>query len=1025
MSPRAPVRAFLILAVFAVAFPGRAAALQKRNTGPTIDGVQVAANPVPANGSVNVQCSAHEVDGGNVRQFKFTVSGGTLPGGGTVATVDVTPATSASATIVWSTPAPGSYTITCDAIDDDVGLYGGNAWALVPMTVTVTTVVTAPPPVVDEVSGPAGEVLPGTKVTLAIQAHDPSGGSLSYAWTSTGGTLLASGATATWTAPTAPGGYGVTVTVTNAAGVTVSSTFSLPVVLAIYEGHLESTFGAPQRVAVAPSGDLYVVDGMTKQLFAVTRDGRLMGNYALPGRPVAVAYANDQLMVSTDDSKLLAIDPASGRVIRTQLLSGIAVALAYDPASALLWAAERSMNRVRAFRANGTVALALTQAGANPLLSPVALAVDGPRGVLWVAQSSNELGPVAHAFSLSGTYLLSTVGFGSGPGQVTRVGGIATDANGLLYLADIFQGKVQVVSSNGAFVATLGQFGTQAGQLQQPSDVALLPNQDVVVLNQGAGTLERYGAAHPLPACPGDSDCDGMPDWWELKNGLNPNWAGDALMDLDGDGLTNLAEYKLGTNPRLADGPYAPQSTPADTRPALIVPPAKVSDPGLVRFAASVRSGSASCKVSWKQRLGPAVTLRGADTLSPSFVGRATARYQFQGVATCGTATSAPAVLEASIRNVPPRADAGRVAVLRAGSRATLDGRLSSDANGDALGFAWDQSSGAPLMGAAAGATLSVKLAQPGFFAFQLAATDPAGARATAEAPLLVLGAAGESPTASVVSPVTAAVGAPVTLDASASFVPGAVTYQWVQVAGTPVVLSGADGPSPTFTPTLSGAYAFQLTLVAGPLRSPPARVDVYAGPGGALAQAAIAPVTGTATAGEPVTLDGASSTGAAGNGLTYAWRQVSGPAAGLTDADRAVATVVPFSPGAYVFELTVSEGGVPGLPARVALRATSAAAGQGLPVAAAAGPAPALAGTSLSLDGTGSYDPDRHFLRYRWTQTSGPWVLLDDPTSATPSFRPLRPGRYGFELEVDDGRLRSAPAAVTVTVLATQGSAP
>ncbi len=63
--------------------------------------------------------------------------------------------------------------------------------------------------------------------------------------------------------------------------------------------------------------------------------------------------------------------------------------------------------------------------------------------------------------------------------------------------------------------------------------------------------------------------------------------------------------------------------------------------------------------MSWKQRLGPQVTLRDASTLTPSFVGRLAGRYQFQGVAVCGSLTSAPAVLEATIRNVPPRANAG------------------------------------------------------------------------------------------------------------------------------------------------------------------------------------------------------------------------------------------------------------------------------------------------------------------------------------------------------------------------------
>jgi len=50
-----------------------------------------------------------------------------------------------------------------------------------------------------------------------------------------------------------------------------------------------------------------------------------------------------------------------------------------------------------------------------------------------------------------------------------------------------------------------------------------------------------------------DSDNDGMPDWWEIFNGLNPFNAADALLDPDGDFLINLHEYWSNTNPFVPD----------------------------------------------------------------------------------------------------------------------------------------------------------------------------------------------------------------------------------------------------------------------------------------------------------------------------------------------------------------------------------------------------------------------------------------------------------------------------------------
>ena len=46
------------------------------------------------------------------------------------------------------------------------------------------------------------------------------------------------------------------------------------------------------------------------------------------------------------------------------------------------------------------------------------------------------------------------------------------------------------------------------------------------------------------------TDGDGMPDFWEILYGFDPNNPNDAAGDADGDGLTNLQEFLLGSNPR-------------------------------------------------------------------------------------------------------------------------------------------------------------------------------------------------------------------------------------------------------------------------------------------------------------------------------------------------------------------------------------------------------------------------------------------------------------------------------------------
>ena len=106
-----------------------------------------------------------------------------------------------------------------------------------------------------------------------------------------------------------------------------------------------------------------------------------------------------------------------------------------------------------------------------------------------------------------------------------------------------------------------------------------------------------------------------------------------------------------------------------------------------------------------------------------------------------------------------------------------------------------------------------------------------------------------------------------------------------------------------------------------------------------------------------------------------------------------------------------MAEAGVSSLPVRVGFEARRDSAP--IPVARAAAPADAVAGELVRLDGRASSGGRR----YRWTQVAGPWVALKASHPA-PTFVPTAEGTYRFELEVDDGTVRSRPVSVTLIVV-------
>ncbi|MHC4475592.1 MAG: S8 family serine peptidase [Planctomycetota bacterium] len=157
------------------------------------------------------------------------------------------------------------------------------------------------------------------------------------------------------------------------------------------------------------------------------------------------------------------------------------------------------------------------------------------------------------------------------------------------------------------------------------------------------------------------------------------------------------------------------------------------------------------------------------------------------------------------------------------------------------------------------------------------------------------------------------------------------LNYHWRQVGGPVVVLSDVNAVKPTFVPVEFGIYVFELTVDDRIDESLPDTVGIVIGNN----HAPIADAGPDRYAGQQLVLDGTGSHDPDGYGaLTYEWRQISGPTAGIANANTATPTLTFVQTGAVQecrFELAVSDGDMNSLPNTVKVTIVPAFGGNAL----------------------------------------------------------------------------------------------
>jgi predicted outer membrane repeat protein len=442
----------------------------------------------------------------------------------------------------------------------------------------------------------------------------------------------------------------------------------------------------------------------------------------------------------------------------------------------------------------------------------------------------------------------------------------------------------------------------------------------------------------------------------------------------------------------------------------------------------------------WRQVSGPNATLSDVTIAQPTFDApevTATTTLEFELVVNDGTVDGVADSVVITVNNVnrAPVADAGPDQVVDERTTVTLDASASSDPDGDSLTYSWQQVSGPAVTlsdsTAAQPSFDAPEVVEPTLLVFELVVND-GKVDSNMDSVEITVNHINRTPIAEAGPDQVVNEQTTVSLDGSASSDPDGdtITYLWQQVSGPTVSLTNDTIPQPTFeAPDVSTTVTivFELVVNDGEADSLADSVTITVNKVNRepIANAGPDQVVFERTT---VTLDGRGSSDPDGDTITYLWQQVSGPTVTLSDntlAQPSFSAPEVTVTDTLVFQLVVNDDETDSATDNVQITVNNL---NREPIANAGPDQTVLELTTITLNGSGSSDPDGDPITYLWQQVSGPAVTLTDVTAAQPTFdtpEVAATTTLEFALVVNDGTAESAADSVVITITKELNKAP
>jgi sugar lactone lactonase YvrE len=343
---------------------------------------------------------------------------------------------------------------------------------------------------------------------------------------------------------------------------------------------------APARVAADAAGNLYVTDSAAGRVVVFDAFGRCAAIRTGFAGPLGIAVdVAGQIYLGEEQTGSVSVFDAQWNLLY-QLGAGagefqLPNHLAFDAGSNTVYVADSRANVIKVY-----AGAALTnQFGAGQLDFPTGVGV-ATNGEVFVVDQNNDR---VQVFDQAGSFL-RTYKFSGMLGPSGRKQGAALDPAGRLYVADTFQGAVNIYdAASGTPLATVGGFGAAPGQLNAPGGLVVDSCNRLCVASINNGRVELFGVdsfvsltATPatevvaagtnvtLQAAPGGAG-PFLFQWF--RNGILLSGATNAALALANIGSGDAGGYSV-----VVTGPGG-ALTSGVAQVTVLVPPQIISDP--------------------------------------------------------------------------------------------------------------------------------------------------------------------------------------------------------------------------------------------------------------------------------------------------------------------------------------------------------------------------------------------------------------------------------------------------------------